>query len=309
MGHSQARSGRTALAVRKARDRTGRVQIGSFHVRTRGIARFDLTDPYYLALSLSGWQFVLAMTGLYLGLNIGFGLLYALVPGCIENAMSVSDAFFFSIETLATVGFGRMVPVTTYGHVVASAEIFTGTGFTAVLTGLVFVRFSRPKPRIVYAARPVVTMHNGTRALMVRLGNGRPTMLSRASAQMTALIAEVTAEGQNFRRPADLALLRDRMAVFPITWTLIHVLDETSPLHGVSSSMLVKSDIRLFITIVASDTVSAVEISDLKSYRPDEWAFGMRYSDVISVDANGETTADMDKLSDIEPDAVGFEGG
>ncbi len=280
------------------------LRMGASEVRKTGVARFDLSDPYYLALSLGGPQFLLLLVVLYLAINAVFALLYAAVPGCIENARagSLLDAFFFSIETLATVGYGRMVPVTPYGHVVSSLEIFAGMGFTAVLTGLVFVRFSRPKSRILYAKNPVVTRYEGHPALMVRVGNGRATMLTRATAQMTALVSEVTSEGHQFRRLLDLTLVRSSIAVFPVTWTLIHVLDEASPFAGISEGAMVDEDVRLFVSITARDSTSTAEVSDVRSYGRDDIVFGVRYGDAVRQDAAGNTIADMRLISATEPD-------
>ena len=286
------------------RDRRGlSIRVGAFEIRKSGIARFDLKDPYYLALSLSGPQFLGLLTALYLAINILFALLYAAVPGCVDNVARGSwlDAFFFSIETLATVGYGRMVPITPYGHVVSSLEIFIGTGFTAVLTGLVFVRFSRPKSMLVYAERPVVTTYGGKPALMVRVGNGRSTVLTRATAQMTALMMEDTVEGHRFRRPVDLTLVRSAIAIFPLTWTLIHTLDEASPLHGWTADRLGRDDVRLFVSITARDATATAEISDVKTYGAEEIAFGMRYADAVLMDEAGHTVADMRRISEMEP--------
>ena len=239
---------------------------------------------------------------MYLVINAVFALLYAAVPGCIENATpgSFSDAFFFSIETLATVGYGRMVPVTGYGHVVSSCEIFLGLLFTAVLTGLIFVRFSRPKSRIVYADNPVVTRHGGRPALMVRIGNGRATVLTGATVTITALVKETTPEGQVFRRIVDLPLLRSSFPVFPFTLTLIHVLDETSPWAGLTAEALLSQEARLFVNVAAHDPTATAAISDVKVYSGEEFVFGRRYADAVTTDERGDALADMRLVSALE---------
>ena len=125
----------------------------------RGVARYDLSDPYHVAIELSWKEFALAFLGLELSINIAFALLYLASPGCIANMRpgSFSDAFFFSIETLATVGYGTMAPTTFYGHAVSAIEIVCGLVFTAIMTGLLFVRFSKPRPKILFADQAVVT--------------------------------------------------------------------------------------------------------------------------------------------------------
>jgi inward rectifier potassium channel len=128
-----------------------------------------MRDPYHLAVALTWPQFLATLLMLYLLVNVAFATLFWLIPGSVANARAYSfpDAFFFSIETLATVGYGEMYPVTLYGHVVASAEIVCGLAFTAILTGLTFVRFSRPRAKLVFASHPVVAMHNGKPTLML----------------------------------------------------------------------------------------------------------------------------------------------
>jgi inward rectifier potassium channel len=124
----------------------GRAEFG---LSKLGASRFDLRDPYHLAVSLSWPGFAVAMLSCWLVINLVFALLYWLRPGDVANIApdSFADVFFFSIETLATVGYGVMAPATLYGHIVSAAEIVTGMAFTAIFTGLLFVRFSRPKAK------------------------------------------------------------------------------------------------------------------------------------------------------------------
>lgn len=186
----------------------GREEFGLWKL---GVPRFDLRDPYHLAVSLPWSGFVLAMITCWLAINLIFALLYGISPGDVANARpgSFTDVFFFSVETLATVGYGVMAPVTLYGHIISAAEIVTGTAFTAIVTGLLFVRFSRPKAKIVYADDAVITTHNGKPSLMLRLANGRMSIMSimsNASVRLCALIASHSTEGVFYRRTHDLDL-------------------------------------------------------------------------------------------------------
>ncbi len=123
--------------------------IGGYAVRKTGIARFDWRDPYYFAVALSWPHFLLSLIALFAAINLGFGLLYLIHPGSLVNAHpgSLSDAFFFSLETATTVGYGDMYPADHYGRLIAGCEMMVGVAFTALTTGLLFVRFSRPKAR------------------------------------------------------------------------------------------------------------------------------------------------------------------
>jgi inward rectifier potassium channel len=220
--------------MKRILEKAARVRVGAFAFEKKGVSRFDLRDPYHLAAALSWPQFLAALLALYLLVNLVFGTLFWLVPDSVANVRPdrPSDDFFFSIETLATVGYGQMYPASLYGHVIASTEIACGLAFTAILTGLTFVRFSRPRAKLVFAVNPVVAMHNGQQTLMMRIGNGRVTPLMDATAKLSVLLFERTAEGNVFRRVHELRLQRAHLPVFPLTWTLMHAVDERSPLCG-----------------------------------------------------------------------------
>jgi len=242
------------------------IAMGDIGLAKMGAARFDVHDPYHLAVSLSWPAFVAALLAGWLVINLLFALLYVLSPGDIINARpgAFSDAFFFSVETLATVGYGVMAPSTTYGHIISAAEIVTGTAFTAIVTGLLFVRFSRPKAKIVYADDAVVTTHNSRKTLMVRFANARMTLMTSGNARLFALVGERTAEGTFFRRIQGLSLMQSHLPLFVMPWTLMHEIDESSPLHGLDADLLAQSDIRLFLTIEARDQALAAVVHDMK---------------------------------------------
>jgi inward rectifier potassium channel len=146
--------------------------------------------------------------------------------------------FYFSIETLATVGYGDMHPQTNYGHLVATVEIFTGMCFLAVMTGLVFARFSRPRARFVFANQVVIARHEGQQALMIRAANARHDTISRASARLWLIRAQRTREGDELRRFYELKLDRSEHPMFVLSWMLFHVIDKESPLHGATAADL-----------------------------------------------------------------------
>jgi inward rectifier potassium channel len=280
------------------------VRIGAFDLFTTGASGFDLRDPYHFISTMSWPMFFLCLVVSELLINSGFALLYIAVPGSIANVpgRSFIDAFFFSIETLATVGYGNMVPVTRYGHVVSAVEIICGIVYTAVMTGVIFIRFSKPKAKIVYAERPVVANHSGVPTLMIRIANGRTHMLTDASVRLNALMLESTPEGQHFRRLYSLELSLSHFPLFALMWTLMHKIDVKSPLHGRSADALVRDGVRLLLSFEARDPALSVQVHDLMSYPADTIAFGMRYSDAVSWDERGRTSADIRRVSVIEPD-------
>jgi inward rectifier potassium channel len=286
------------------------VTVGQFDVGKIGVSRFDLRDPYHLALTARWPTFTAAVFILYIAINVLFAGLYTLGPGSIGNAHpgSIGDAFFFSMETLATVGYGQMYPATRYGHFVSAAEIMSGMAFTALVTGLIFVRFSKPHPKILYADKLVVAMYNGLPTLMLRIGNGRTTMLTDVTLRLSALMREQTSEGQSFRRLNELVLSRSHIPMFALTLTLMHPIDAKSPLAGHTAESLEAGNVRLFLSIEAHDTAIASTVHDLKDYSASQILFGMRYADTISVDEQGRTLADMTLISHVEPDGITIEG-
>jgi inward rectifier potassium channel len=289
------------MSSRKPERRANRMRVRQtpFDLRKKGVARFDLRDRYHLAVAAPWPAFVLAAVIIVMALNIIFALLYALKPGAVANlaAGDVLHAFFFSLETLATVGYGEMAPASLYGHIVASTEILLGMTFVAIFTGILFVRFSRPQARILYPDSIVVTPHNSALTLMVRIANGRLTMLTHASANLTLMTDETTHEGHSFRQVHDLRLVRETLPLFPLTWTLMHVIDEASLLHGLSPEDLEARQARVFLTIEAPDTATGAQVQDVFGFTPQQIKFGRRYGDV---GAPGCLVADISKLSELE---------
>jgi inward rectifier potassium channel len=285
-------------------DRVARVRLGTYEFEKKGISRFDLRDPYHLAIALTWPRFLAALLALYLSANVVFATLFWLVPGSVARARpgSFADAFFFSIETLATVGYGEMYPATLYGHVVAAAEIVCGLAFIAILTGLTFVRFSRPRAKLVFAANPVVATHNGKPTLMLRIGNGRATVMMDARAQLNVLVAETSAEGTIFHRAQELALERAHIPIFPLFWTLMHVLDEHSPLHGYDMARAIEASARVFVMVEVRDPILTATVHAIHTYAAKDIRFGMRYADAVRTADDGTPILDLTRIGALEPD-------
>ncbi len=283
------------------REKHSLVRVGNYSLIKKGVTRFDWADPYRIAVDLSWPEFLTGLICIYVSVIGLFAVLYALVPGSVANARPhmFTDHFFFSLETLATVGYGYMYPATLYSHCVASVEILTGLAFTAILTGLIFVRFSKPRAKFLFADHPVVTTFNGVPTLMLRVGNGRAAILAEARIKISVLVSSISSEGTSFRRTHELALVRNSIPVFPLTWTVMHEIDAHSPLAGLDATSFAAADVRLFVSFEARDPTLAVVVHDLRSYAPGEVLFGARYVDMISVDTDGNTCADMTKISEV----------
>jgi inward rectifier potassium channel len=241
---------------------------------------------------------------MYLLVNVAFAIFFWSVPGSVANARPYSfpDALFFSIETLGTVSYGEMYPATLYGHVIAATEIVCGLGFTAILTGLTFVRFSRPRAKLVFASHPVVAIQNGKPTLMLRVGNGRANVLLDATTKLNVLLSVRTAERKLFRRAQELRLERAHLPVFPLTWTVVRVMDEHSPLYGYDSAQMAAAHAQVFVTLEARDLTLATSVNEIRNYATEDIRFGMRYVDAIAIEEDGTPVADLTKIGEMEPD-------
>ena len=208
------------------------------------------------------------------------------------------DYFYFSIETLSTAGYGDMHPQSHYGHFVAAIELFTGIFSMSLMTGLIFARFSRPTARLLFADSPVVSNQEGALTLMIRFANERQDVIGNATARLWMFKDVVTAEGQPFRRFFELPLLRNESPALALSWTLHHVVDEDSPLHGMSPDDLADADVSLTVVVSGYDIVAAQTVHARKAYRHPDIRFGHRYVDVLGVSDDGRVRIDYNRFHD-----------
>ena len=297
------------MRKRKPRTRAPSTSFGRQVFIKKGLASFDLQDPYYFAVSLNWRRFGLLFLVVELSINLLFASLYAAQTGSIANAgpNAFLSAFFFSFETLATVGYGEMYPATTYAHVISSLEIVTGVVFTAIVTGLLFVRFSKPKAKIYYATNAVITQHNGKPTLMLRIGNARSTSLHDTKLSLHVLTHTQSTEGSRHALLLELPLLRSSVPVFAILYTIMHVIDEASPLFGLTLDSDSLDDMRFFFTLVGRDPAIGQEVSDAHSFDGADVRFGARYVDAVKLISSRKVVADYALLSEIVPDALATE--
>ena len=285
------------------RDQPISVRIGGTQVYRIGARRTILDDPYHFILTLTWPRFYALVVAFFLAINLVFATAYWLVNGCIANARpgSFSDAFFFSIETLATVGYGALYPATLYGHIVAAVEILVGLMSLAIVTGLIFSRFSKPTARILFSQRMVISPFEGARVLMLRAANERNNRIVEANASLAMVRTERTADGETFTRIHDLPLLRDHTPAFALTWTLIHRIDASSPLHGWTREELLEARTRIMLSINGHDETMAAAVHSYHDYLADDLIFDARFVDVMLKGENEERIIDLTHFHEIEP--------
>lgn len=283
---------------------TTQIIIGGYTLCLKGVQRFNFRDSYHLMLALSWPRFLLTLLCAHAGMNVLFAVLYSLQPGSVANASpgSLLACFFFSIETWATVGYGDMYPATLYGHTISAIEMLISMAFTALMTGLLFVRFARPRAQIRYAENAVIATHRGQQTLMIRVANGRRSLLYNAQAHLNLLLTRVTDQREVVRRIFELRLTRSRLPIFSISWILMHPIDETSPLHGYDKARLAEHDARLLLGIEAHDTTVSAEVVDVKTYDAEHILFGRRYAASVSLDGLGRPLVDLTAVGSTEPD-------
>src|SRR5687767_8089585 len=189
-------------------------------------------DFYHWVLTRTWLQFFGAVTIAFTLLNFFFAGAYMLSPGCIDKADGFADHFFFSVQTLGTIGYGSMAPQTRYGNVIVSLEALTGVLTTAVITGLTFARFARPTSKILFSDKMVISKRDGVPHLMFRMANWRRNQIVEAQLNILLLLTETTTEGETMRRPQRLELVRDKNPMFALSWTAMHRIDEKSPFYG-----------------------------------------------------------------------------
>lgn len=278
------------------------VRAGRLEFQKINTAKFDLRDTYHFILTLTWPQFAALVLTIYVLVNLLFAGLYALGGRCIAELPpgSFFDAFFFSVETLATVGYGHMYPDTFYGHCLTTIEIVFGMFGMAVVTGVIFVRFSRATARILFSKCAVISPFDGVPTLMLRVANLRHIAMAEAEFKVMLFRDERIQEGEHVRRFYPLKLQFDRMIAFPVALTLRHVIDESSPLYGMTPEDFVKSDTRLMASIVCIDTVIPAPVQSATDYSYEDILWNRRFVEIYSETSDGRFTVDYSRIHDTE---------
>jgi len=268
-----------------------------------GAERGGFRDFYHGVLTIPWWAFFFTVLGTYLGAIFIFAVLYTLDPNGIAGARpgSLGDAFFFSVETFSTIGYGVMAPKSLYANVVMTAEAFTGLGVVALATGLIFARVSRPTARVMFSRVAVVTPVNGVPTLMFRAANQRGNQILEAEATVNLFGQEVTLEGRQFRRFTELRLVRSRQSMFTLSWTLMHTIDETSPLHGETAETLAADASEIVIALSGVDEVFSQRIYARHSYLPDEIVWDRELEDVLTMNPDGSRVVNYYNFHRLKP--------
>jgi inward rectifier potassium channel len=259
---------------------------GSFNAIRAGQSLAARLSPYQSLLTMSWPAFLAVFTTVYFCINALFASLFvALGPNAIQ-AQGLTfgnrflEAFFFSVETFGTIGYGNIVPQGTTANFAVVAESIVSILTIALATGLIFARFSRPLPRIRFSDRAVVAPYRGGAAFMFRLVNERRSELVNVEVTLTFSRFE-TVDGVRTRTFSELALERAKVMFFSLTWTIVHPIDATSPLYGLTYQDLVDSSAEVLVLLTAVDEVFSQQVHTRTSYVAAEILWGARFINVF----------------------------
>jgi inward rectifier potassium channel len=287
---------------RAAERRRPNAYLGGRSVITRGLRGSPLSDVYHLLLTARWWQLLPMLALAYVAVNALFALAYLALGDAIEHARpgSFADAFFFSVQTMATVGYGNLWPRTPAANVLATVEMIAGGMGLALMTGLVFAKFARPTARVLFSEVAVVRRWEGAPALMFRMANARASQIVEAHVTVMLVRTERTRDGDEVRRLSDLHLLRSQHALFALTWTAVHPIDERSPLAGADAASLAAADAAVIVSFSGFDENLAATVHARQTYAADRIQFGRRFVDVISDGPGGDRIIDYTRFHETE---------
>jgi inward rectifier potassium channel len=261
---------------------------------------------FYIQLLTSSWPaLLLQIVGAFVVINIIFALGYYL-DGGIENARPgyFSDYFFFSVETIATIGYGKMSPTDMFSQILMSIEAFSGLINFALITGLIFAKFSRPTARVRFSRAAVISKRDGVPSLMFRMANVRASNIVEAQIHVVFARDEHTREGEYVRHFYDLDLARYRNAIFQYSWTAVHPIEPGSPFYGGKAEDLIRDDASITVSLTGIDETFSQTVYSRYSYKAEDIVWGARLADIISESAERGFRIDYTKFDDIEPTEV-----
>jgi inward rectifier potassium channel len=295
-----------SVVAQESRDRLLN-RDGSFNVVRRGLGFFESLNTYHALLTLRWPQFLGAVIAFYAVVNALFAIGYLLCgDGALEGGGPIvghgfAQAFFFSVETLATIGYGNIAPMSVAANALMTVESLIGLLSIALMTGLMFARFSRPTARIRFSTRALIAPYRGMRALMFRIANERNNQLVELEAKVILSRFEGS-NGTSIRRFYELPLERRKVAFFPLSWTIVHPIDEQSPLRGLTATELRAANAELLVLLTGFDETFSQIVHTRSSYASDEIDWGAKFRNVFSPPrADRRLSIDIGRLDETDP--------
>ena len=265
---------------------------------TRGLWR----DLYHFFLRAPWWIDLLLLSTVFVLANVLFATAYSLTGG-VKDARSFTDYFFYSVETMGTIGYGEMYPTTRAAHAIMTVEALTQIFLIAVTTGLVFAKFSIPRARVRFSEHPTIGPHDGVPTLQFRIGNERDSRLLEAVIRVVMMRTEKSIEGVTLYRMHDLKHERDRSPALSRSWTVMHKIDSSSLLHQATPATLERDEIEFILTLSGTDELSVQKLHAQTRYEAKLIRWGARHADMLSERPDGRLQLDMREFQRLVPTA------
>lgn len=284
------------------RVRTRKFARGQRRVLLVGARSGGFTDLYHGLLGIPVWGLFAVLGSVYVGLNVVFAGLYLLDPHGVTGVRpdDFLDAFFFSVQTLSTVGYGVLAPADAYANLMVTVECFLNLVMLAVTTGVIFARVSKPTARVLFSKVATITLFEGKPHLMFRAINERSNQILEAEVMLSLARQTITAEGRTWRRFQDLEVTRRRTPLFALSWTIMHPLDESSPLFGASPESLIADEVELIVVISGVDDTFAQRIHARYAYGAENIVWDKEFENVLSIEPDGRWVLDYRKFHDLK---------
>ncbi|HEX2573528.1 MAG TPA: ion channel [Polyangia bacterium] len=276
---------------------------GTNNILRHGLERRVLSDLYHLLMTMPWSSLIGLVIASFVGMNAVFALGYYLDPGGIENARpgSYADAFFFSVQTMATIGYGKMSPQSAWANFIVCAEAFASLTGVSVITGLVFAKFSRPTARVLFSRVMTVHPRDGVPCLTLRLANERGNHIVEAQLRVVLTRDERTAEGESIRRVYDLPLVRSQNSVFALTWLVVHPITPGSLLYGATPESLAAWNAEFAVSMVGIDGTMSQTVHARHAYHWSDVRWDERFVDIFSIEPDGRRAIDYRRFHDVMP--------
>lgn len=279
-----------------------KIENGHFRIDGNNSWKSYLSDPYHLMLTIPWRGFLLLIILGYVLTNTLFALAYLVDPGGLQNGRpgSFEDAFFFSVQTLATIGYGAIYPKSLYANILVTIEAMSSLIGIAIMTGLAFARFSKATAKVVFSRVAVIAPHEGIPTLMFRSANSRKNQILEAQLQVYLMRDEITAEGHFIRRFHNVKLLRHKTPSFGLSWTAMHPIDEHSPFYGATEESLSQTRAMLAVSLTGIDETVYQMIYARHTFAAQEILWNYRFVDIFHPTADGHRYIDYAHFHDVE---------
>jgi inward rectifier potassium channel len=281
---------------------------GSFNVVREGLSPFSSLSLYHWLLTISWPKFLGFIAVAYVAVNMLFAGAFLLCgPGALQSVAgtfaneSFYRAFFFSVDSFATIGYGNIVPVGVAANTLVTVEAFLNILGIALATGVIFSRFSRPSAKIIYSRNAIVAPYQDTTALEFRIANGRSSQLIDVQVQVILTKMEAV-DGTKVRKFYDLELERERVVFFALSWTIVHPIDAKSPMWRATRQDMLDSDAEILILLSGTDETISQTVHSRSSYKADEIVWGARFANMfMRTEEEGIVGMNLTRIHEIEP--------